>query len=182
MIILFNKPYGVISQFSPHPKLKTLKEFIPLLNIYPVGRLDADSEGLLILTDNGKLQNELANPTKKVFKKYWVQVENIPKESDLKELETGIKIKDYLTKPAKLRFIEDPKIWHREKPIRERKKIPTSWLEIQICEGKNRQIRKMTAAINCPTLRLIRVAIGNYSIEGINPGQYMNFADHDLIT
>lgn len=177
MIILFNKPYGVISQFSRHPTLKTLKEYIPFKNIYPAGRLDANSEGLIILTDNGKFQNELSNPKKEVFKTYLVQVENIPKNDDIKKLETGIGIGNYFTRPAKVKRIQTPLLWERDKPIRVRKKIPTCWLEIKISEGKNRQIRKMTASINCPTLRLVRIGIGKYELGRIMPGDYIEYSE-----
>ena len=177
MVILFNKPYGVISQFSPHPTLKTLQEYIPIPYVYPAGRLDADSEGLIILTDNGKLQNEISSPGKEILKTYWVQVENLPEEKDIKKLAAGIKIKDYVTKPAQIKYIDTPILWEREKPIRERESIPTCWLEIKISEGKNRQIRKMTAAINCPTLRLVRIAIGQYSLGNLLPGEFITIGE-----
>ena len=172
MILLFNKPYGVISQFTPHDDYESLSRYIPFRNIYPVGRLDSDSEGLLILTDNGYFQDKLSNPKNYVYKTYWAQVENIPNDEALNQLRQGIRIRDYITKPAKVKLIEAPNIWARSTPIRERKKIPTCWIELKISEGKNRQVRKMTAAISIPTLRLIRVGIGDYSLNKLLPGEY----------
>jgi 23S rRNA pseudouridine2457 synthase len=172
MILLFNKPYGVISQFTPHDDYESLGHYIPFKNIYPVGRLDSDSEGLLILTDNGHFQNKLSNPEYYVYKTYWAQVENIPDDDGLNKLRKGIRIRDYVTKPAKVKLIEAPNIWARSNPIRERKKIPTCWIELKISEGKNRQVRKMTAAISTPTLRLIRVGIGDYGLDKLMPGEY----------
>ena len=170
MLILFNKPYGVISQFSKHEKYLTLKDFIPHQNIYPAGRLDTDSEGLLILTDNGAFQNKISSPNNNIFKTYLVQVENIPNNVDLDKLSKGVLIKGDLTKPAKVKKIDEPDIWQRDPPIR--KLIPTSWLEIKISEGKNRQVRRMTASISYPTLRLVRTEIGEFNIIDIKPGEY----------
>lgn len=172
MIIIFNKPYGVISQFSEHNTYDSLKDFIPIKNVYPAGRLDADSEGLVILTDNGQFQNRLSSPSSNIEKIYLAQVENIPKMEEIMRLEKGIQISSYVTKKSKVKLIEEPKLWERNPPIRKRKFIPTSWLEIKISEGKNRQVRKMTAAIGCPTLRLIRTAVGDYSLGNLQPGQY----------
>ena len=172
MIVLFNKPYGVLSQFTPQSSYESLGHYIPFKNIYPVGRLDADSEGLLILTDNGNFQNKLSDPSNNIYKTYWVQVENIPNENALNILRNGMKIQGYITKPALAKKIVEPVIWDRSKPIRVRKNIPTSWIELGISEGKNRQIRKMTAAIFHPSLRLIRIAIGDYKIENLAPGEY----------
>lgn len=172
MLIIFNKPYGVITQFTEHPTYKSLKDFIPHKKIYPAGRLDADSEGLVILTDNGHLQNKLSNPSNNTEKKYFAQVENIPDKDALLRFEEGIKISSYNTKRCKVKLIQQPKLWKRNPPIRIRKFIPTSWLEVKISEGKNRQVRKMTAAIGCPTLRLVRVSIGNYILNGLQPGEY----------
>ena len=172
MIIIFNKPYGVISQFSEHNTYDSLKDFIPIKNVYPAGRLDADSEGLVILTDNGQFQNRLSSPTSNIEKIYLAQVENIPKMEEIMRLEKGIQISSYVTKKSKVKLIEEPQLWKRNPPIRKRKFIPTSWLEIKISEGKNRQVRKMTAAIGCPTLRLIRTAVGDYSLGNLQPGQY----------
>lgn len=172
MIIIFNKPYGVISQFSDHNIYDSLKDFIPIKNVYPAGRLDADSEGLVILTDNGQFQNRLSSPSNNIEKIYLAQVENIPKMEEIMRLEKGIQISSYVTKKSKVKLIEEPQLWERNPPIRKRKFIPTSWLEIKISEGKNRQVRKMTAAIGCPTLRLIRTAVGDYSLGNLQPGQY----------
>ena len=172
MIIIFNKPYGVISQFSEHNTYDSLKDFIPIKNVYPAGRLDADSEGLVILTDNGQFQNRLSSPSSNIEKIYLAQVENIPKMEEIMRLEKGIQISSYVTKKSKVKLIEEPQLWERNPPIRKRKFIPTSWLEIKISEGKNRQVRKMTAAIGCPTLRLIRTAVGDYSLGKLQPGQY----------
>jgi len=172
MIIIFNKPYGVISQFSEHNTYDSLKDFIPIKNVYPAGRLDADSEGLVILTDNGQFQNRLSSPSSNIEKIYLAQVENIPKMEEIMRLEKGIQISSYVTKKSKVKLIEEPQLWERNPPIRKRKFIPTSWLEIKISEGKNRQVRKMTAAIGCPTLRLIRTGVGDYSLGNLQPGQY----------
>ena len=172
MIIIFNKPYGVISQFSEHNTYDSLKDFIPIKNVYPAGRLDADSEGLVILTDNGQFQNRLSSPSSNIEKIYLAQVENIPKMEEIMRLEKGIQISSYVTKKSKVKLIDEPQLWKRNPPIRKRKFIPTSWLEIKISEGKNRQVRKMTAAIGCPTLRLIRTGIGSYSLGNLQPGQY----------
>ena len=173
MIILFNKPYGVISQFSEHKTYASLKDFIPYKNVYPAGRLDSDSEGLLILTDNGVLQNKISNPKNDLYKTYWAQVENNPSDDALEALRAGLKIKDYFTKPALVKRIIDPNVWERDPPIRKRKLIPTEWIEIKISEGKNRQVRKMTAAISHPTLRLIRVKVGDYKVDKLLPGEFL---------
>ena len=172
MIIIFNKPYGVICQFSEHNIYDSLKDFIPIKNVYPAGRLDADSEGLVILTDNGQFQNRLSSPSSNIEKIYLAQVENIPKIEEIMRLEKGVQISTYVTKKSKVKLIEEPQLWERNPPIRKRKFIPTSWLEIKIYEGKNRQVRKMTAAIGCPTLRLIRTGVGDYSLGNLQPGQY----------
>lgn len=173
MIILFNKPFNVVCQFSSHEKHPTLKDFIPIPNIYAAGRLDTDSEGLLILTDDGALQHRLSHPKHKEVKIYWVQVEGRPTQADLMPLLHGVDLGDFVTKPAQVSIIDEPaNLWPRNPPIRERKAIPTTWLEIRISEGKNRQIRRMTAKIGYPTLRLVRYAIGNYRLDGILLGQY----------
>lgn len=173
MIILFNKPYGVICQFSPHETHATLKDYIPLRKIYAAGRLDTDSEGLLILTDDGTLQHRLSHPRHKLAKIYWVQVEGAPTQAELAPLQKGVDLGDFTTQPAQVRIMgEPPHLWPRTPPIRVRKAIPTTWLEIIISEGKNRQVRRMTASIGFPTLRLIRYAIGQYTLEGLAPGEW----------
>lgn len=172
-LILFNKPYRVICQFTPQAGYQSLKDFIPLPDFYPAGRLDTDSEGLVLLTNDGKLQHRISDPRFKQAKKYWVQVEGIPDQSDLQHLCEGIILKGYRTQPAKVRLIQEPTpLWSRTHPIRFRKNIPTSWLELILTEGKNRQVRHMTAAIGFPTLRLIRAAIGKYTLVGLAPGEW----------
>lgn len=178
MIILFNKPFNVVCQFSAHEKHPTLKNYIDIPKVYAAGRLDTDSEGLLILTDDGVLQHRLSHPKYKEMKTYWVQVEGNPTMDDLAPLIKGVKLNDFTAQPAKLRIIDEPTgLWERTPPIRERKNIPTTWLEIKISEGKNRQVRRMTAKVGFPTLRLIRYAIGQYTIDTINIGSYKALAE-----
>jgi len=172
-IVLFNKPYGVLSQFTPEGKWRALDAFIPVKGVYVAGRLDADSEGLLILTDDGKLQARIADPKHKLEKTYWAQVEGLPEEAALDRLRAGIALSDFTAQPARVRVIDEPAgLWQRDPPIRYRAAIPTAWLEIRIREGKNRQVRRMTAAIGYPTLRLIRAAIGATSLAGLALGQW----------
>jgi len=176
LLILFNKPYGVVSQFSAgstgDKDRPTLAHYIKLPNVYPAGRLDHDSEGLLLLTDDGQVQHHIAHPAHKLPKTYWVQVEGAPNSYALTKLRQGVELNDGITLPAEARLIPTPKLWERDPPIRSRVNIPTQWVEIVITEGKNRQIRRMTAAVGHPTLRLVRVKIGNWTLEGIAPGEY----------
>jgi len=172
-LVFFNKPYGVLSQFTPEGKWRALDEFVPVKDVYVAGRLDADSEGLLILTDDGKLQAKIADPKHKLEKTYWAQVEGVPDEAVLDRLRAGIRLSDFTAQPARVRLIAEPAgLWPRDPPIRFRAAIPTSWLEIRIAEGKNRQVRRMTAAIGYPTLRLVRAAVGSATLDGLAPGQW----------
>ncbi|KTD60775.1 pseudouridine synthase [Legionella shakespearei] len=171
-LILFNKPYGVVTQFTGEVHEETLAAFIKMPGFYAAGRLDKNSEGLLLLTNDGSLQHKLTHPKFEKSKYYWVQVEGIPTEEDLQPLRSGLRIKDLTFLPAQARLIAEPDLWPRNPPIRERKSIPTSWLEIILKEGKNHQIRKMTAAIGFPTLRLVRHRIGDWKLGGLKPGEF----------
>lgn len=176
-LVLFNKPYGVLSQFTPEGRWRGLKDFIDLPGVYVAGRLDADSEGLLLLTGDGKLQARIADPRFKMEKTYWVQVEGAPDEAALQALRQGVMLNDGPTRPASVRLLEPgPALWQREPPIRVRQAIPTAWLELVIREGRNRQVRRMTAAVGLPTLRLVRVAIGPYALGGLAPGAWRSVA------
>jgi len=172
-LIRFNKPYGVLSQFTPEGRWRGLKDFIDMPGIYVAGRLDADSEGLLLLTDDGKLQARIADPRFKMEKVYWVQVEGVPTDAALAALRAGVQLNDGVTLPARARLLDPPPdVWERQPPIRERRNIPTAWLELAIREGRNRQVRRMTAAVGLPTLRLIRAAIGPHTLDGLAPGSW----------
>ncbi len=172
-VILFNKPFRVLSQFTSGDGRRTLADYLDIPGVYPAGRLDYDSEGLLLLTDDGRLQHHISHPRHKQVKIYWVQVEGEPNEAALARLRAGVELKDGRTAPAKARRIDQPPaLWPRDPPIRQRRDIPTQWLELGIHEGRNRQVRRMTAAIGHPTLRLIRCAIGRWRLDGLAPGQW----------
>jgi 23S rRNA pseudouridine2457 synthase len=173
MLIAFNKPFGVICKFRPEPGRSTLADYINVPAVYPAGRLDTDSEGLLLLTDDGGLQARIANPRHKLAKVYWAQVEGTPTEAALTALRTGVDLGDFTTKPAGARLIDEPPgLWLRDPPIRYRARIPTTWLELTLREGKNRQVRRMTARVGFPTLRLVRAAIGQVSVASLAPGTW----------
>lgn len=172
-LILFNKPYGVLTQFTDAAGRPTLADYIPMHKVYAAGRLDADSEGLVVLTDDGVVQARIADPRHKLEKLYRVQVEGLPTDAALKQIAAGVDLGDFLTRPCQVRRIAEPAgLWQRNPPVRYRAAIPTSWLEIVLREGKNRQVRRMTARIGFPTLRLIRWAVGNWTLAGLAPGQW----------
>ncbi len=173
MLIAFNKPFGVACKFSPEPDEQTLADFIKVPAVYPAGRLDTDSEGLLLLTDDGALQARISSPKFKLAKVYWAQVEGAPTEDALEALRKGVDLGDFVTQPAGARLIDEPaNLWPRDPPIRYRAKIPTAWIELTLHEGKNRQVRRMTARVGFPTLRLVRVAIGGVSVGDLKLGEW----------
>ncbi len=179
--IVFHKPYGVLSQFTPEAGARTLAEFNLPKDVYAAGRLDKDSEGLLLLTNDGPFIEKLLDPKNEKEKTYWVQVERIPSTDKLQQLSCGVKIQDYTTLPCKVRLIEDPSFPPRDPPIRVRKTVPDCWLEIIIREGKNRQVRRMTAAIEHPTLRLVRVQIGKLKLGTLAPGEWREVLKTDIL-
>jgi 23S rRNA pseudouridine2457 synthase len=178
-IVLFNKPFNVLTQFrldADRPDRQTLANFITDPSLRVAGRLDFDSEGLLLLTDDGVLNSRITEPSEKQFKSYWVQVDGIPSEAQIVALQSGVLLNDGMTLPAKAKSITEPAVWPRTPPVRYRANLPTAWLEIQICEGRNRQVRRMTAAVGLPTLRLVRVQIGLYKLGDLQPGEYFEQA------
>lgn len=172
-VLLFNKPYQVLCQFSRDGDRACLADYIDVPDVYPAGRLDADSEGLLVLTADGRMQQRIADPRHKLAKTYWAQVEGVPDEAQLAQLRAGVDLGDFVTRPAGARVIDEPEgLWLRHPPIRYRESIPTTWLELTLREGKNRQVRRMTAKVGLPTLRLVRAAVGPWSLDGLPPGKW----------
>ena len=181
MLLALNKPFGVVCKFSPQTGRRTLADFVTVRDVYPAGRLDTDSEGLLLLTDDGALQARIANPRHKLAKVYWAQVEGVPTANALAMLRSGVDLGDFVTKPAGARLIDQPAgLWPRNPPIRYRAKIPTAGLELALREGKNRQVRRMTARVGFPTLRLVRAAIGAIGLDGLAPGEWREVAAENL--
>lgn len=179
-LILLNKPYGVICQFSPSGDKPTLKDFVATPGVYPAGRLDTDSEGLVLLTDDGALQHQIANPRHKMAKTYYAQVDGAATDDAIEPLRKGVRLGDFQAQPAEVSIVEAPAwLWPRQPPIRMRREIPTSWLKLVLREGKNRQVRRMTAAVGLPTLRLIRHSIGAWTIDGLAQGQHKSLIIND---
>ena len=177
MLLAFNKPFGIACKFSPEPGRRTLADYVDVRGVYPAGRLDTDSEGLVLLTDDGILQSRIAEPEHKIGKVYWAQVEGSASRAAIEQLRQGVNLGEFTTQPADANLIEPPEeLWPRDPPIRYRAKIPTTWIELTIREGKNRQVRRMTAKVGFPTLRLIRVAIGKVNVEGLAPGTWREIA------
>jgi 23S rRNA pseudouridine2457 synthase len=180
VLIAFNKPFGVACKFSPQPGRKTLADYIDVRSVYPAGRLDTDSEGLILLTDDGVLQARIAEPKHEIGKVYWAQVEGFPSLAALDRLREGVNLGEFTTRPANANLIEEPQeLWPRDPPIRYRAKISTAWIELTIHEGKNRQVRRMTAKVGFPTLRLIRAAIGKVRVEGLALGTWQEIGPDD---
>ncbi len=175
-LLLLNKPFDVLTQFNDADGRATLKDFVLVPGVYPAGRLDRDSEGLLLLTNDGQLQARIADPKHKLAKTYWVQVEGDVSAEQLQRLREGVELNDGMTLPAEARALDEPQLWPRTPPVRFRKSVPTSWLELVIREGRNRQVRRMTAAVGLPTLRLVRVRIGPWSLDGLQPGEWREVA------
>ena len=171
-LILLNKPFLVLCQFTDPGGRPTLADYVSVADVYPAGRLDHDSEGLVVLTDSAEMQKRIAEPRHKLAKVYWVQVEGVPADAMIAALQAGVTLRDGLTRPARVRRIDPPPVWPRTPPIRERRQIPTTWLQIALTEGRNRQVRRMTAAVGCPTLRLVREAVGPWHLGALQPGEW----------
>lgn len=177
-LILLNKPFGVLTQFTDAAGRTTLADYVDVAGVYPAGRLDRDSEGLVLLTDDGRLQTRICEPRFKFAKHYWVQVEGTVSAGALEQLATGVQLRDGLTAPSSVRIIEPPALWPRNPPVRHRENVPTAWLELIITEGRNRQVRRMTAAVGLPTLRLVRHRIGDWALDDLQPGQWRRITVH----